>query len=95
MSRIEKIVLVTRRTRLEELLIRFGTRDQARFYLEHMQVSFDGYDREHAVYTAALETVRRTLPGGLRLQVHAPVGEGAHNRGAGRQDHIGVDVHHG
>ena len=68
MSLIEKIVLVTRRTRLEELLIRFGTRDQARFYLEHMQVTFDSYDQEHAVYAAALENVRRALPRGLRLQ---------------------------
>jgi hypothetical protein len=68
MSGIEKVVLVRRRTRLEELLIRFGTRDQARFYLEHSGVSFDGYAEEHAAHTAALETVRRSLPRGLRLQ---------------------------
>jgi NAD kinase len=68
MSDLEKIVLVTRRTRLEELLVRFGTRDQARFYLEHMGVSFDAYAEEHATYTAALEAVRRALPRSLRFQ---------------------------
>jgi NAD kinase len=66
-ERIEKIVLVTRRTRLEELLVRFGTREQARFYLEHMGVSFDDYAEEHATYTAALEQVRRVLPRRLRF----------------------------
>jgi hypothetical protein len=58
---------VKRRTRLEDLLIRFGTRDQARFYLEHMGVSFDGYAEEHATYMNALDTVRRSLPRTLRL----------------------------
>lgn len=68
MSGIEKIVLVTRRTRLEELLVRFGTRDQARFYLEHMQVSFEDYAEEHTGYIAALEVARRALPRSLRVQ---------------------------
>lgn len=66
-EQIEKIVLVTRRTRLEELLVRFGTRDQARFYLEHMGVSFEEYADEHATYMAALERVRRAFPRRLRF----------------------------
>lgn len=66
-ERIEKIVLVTRRTRLEDLLVRFGTRDQARFYLEHMGVSFEEYADEHATHAAALERVRRVLPRHLRF----------------------------
>lgn len=68
MDDFDKIVLVTRRTRLEELLVRFGTRDQARFYLEHMGVSFDGYAAEHAAYVAALQAVRRDLPRSLKVQ---------------------------
>ena len=32
---IEKIVLVTRKTRLEGLIERFNTRAQAKFYIEH------------------------------------------------------------
>jgi hypothetical protein len=68
MTIIEKIVLVTRRTRLEDLLLRFGTRDQARFYLEHMGVSFADYEAEHAHYTRAVAEVRRGFPAALRLQ---------------------------
>jgi NAD kinase len=67
MREFEKIVLVRRKTRLEELLVRFGTRDQARFYLEHLGVSFKGYAEEHATYMDALERVRRALPRSLRL----------------------------
>jgi hypothetical protein len=31
-----KVVLVTRRTRLQELISQFHTVDQARFYVEHL-----------------------------------------------------------
>ena len=33
---IEKLVVVTRQTALEELTERFNTREQARFYIEHI-----------------------------------------------------------
>ena len=35
MASYEKLVLVTRRTRLEELIERFNTRGQAQFYIDH------------------------------------------------------------
>ena len=40
---MEKIVVVTRRTRLEELVARFNTLPQARFYIEHMGLDFSEY----------------------------------------------------
>jgi NAD kinase len=58
---IDKIVLVTQRTRLEELLERFNTRDQARFYIEHMGLDFSDYDREHDTYWTAVARVRRDI----------------------------------
>ncbi|MFA6317334.1 MAG: NAD+ kinase [Elusimicrobiota bacterium] len=64
----EKIVLVTRRTRLEELLDRFNTRGQARFYLEREGTDFGAYEREHDAYSAALERLRRSLDFGLPVQ---------------------------
>ena len=39
-SAFHKIVVVTRKTALEELVERFNTREQAHFYLEHMGASF-------------------------------------------------------
>ena len=65
---IEKLVVVTRQTALEELTERFNTREQARFYIEHMGASFDEYEDSHNTYTRALETLKTSLPRGVRSQ---------------------------
>ncbi len=59
----DKLILVTLKTRLEELVERFNTREQARFYLEHMGLSFAEYEREHDVYAEAVRRVRRQVEG--------------------------------
>lgn len=53
----EKIVVVTRKTRLEELIARFNTREQARFYIEHAGADFSVYQAEHDTYKRAVETL--------------------------------------
>jgi hypothetical protein len=65
----DKIVVVTRRTRLEELVARFNTRGQARFYIEHAGGDFDDYEREHDRYQRALDAVRRAVEFGLPRQL--------------------------
>ena len=57
----DKLVVVTLKTRLEELIERFNTREQAKFYIEHMGLNFAEYEREHEVYTSAVAQVRRYL----------------------------------
>lgn len=64
----EKIVVVTRQTALEELIVRFNTRDQARFYIEHMGASFSEYQDAHDTYHRALETLKASLPPDVRSQ---------------------------
>ena len=64
----EKIVVVTRRTRLEELIERFNTRGQAKFYLEHAGGDFSEYEQEHDTYARALDRLRRDLDLGLPRQ---------------------------
>lgn len=64
----EKIVLVTRQTRLEELIVRFNTRSQARFYIEHSGGNFALYEREHEQYHQALAALKPRLQGILKLQ---------------------------
>ena len=59
----EKLVVVTLKTRLEELVERFNTREQAKFYIEHMGLNFAEYDREHMVYTGAVRRLRRQVEG--------------------------------
>lgn len=56
-----KIVLVTRKTRLEDLLIRFHTQAQAKFYIEHLGADFADYLKEHDQYQAALRVTLGTL----------------------------------
>ncbi len=57
----DKIVVVTRKTRLEELVERFNTRQQAQFYIEHMGLDFSEYDKEHAAYAGAAARLRKEL----------------------------------
>jgi NAD kinase len=59
----EKLVVVTLKTRLEELVERFNTREQAKFYIEHMGLNFADYDQEHHAYTEAVRRLRRQLEG--------------------------------
>ncbi len=64
----EKIVLVTRKTRLEGLIERFNTVGQARFYLEHGGGDFDLYQREHDTYCSSVIKLRSELQHVLKLQ---------------------------
>jgi len=46
----EKVVLVTRKTRLAELVERFNTHAQAKFYIEHAGGDFREYEVEDEAY---------------------------------------------
>ena len=63
-----KIVLVTRPTRLAELVIRFNTVSQARFYVEHQGADFSDYLREDETYHRALTQAEEILGQMGRLQ---------------------------
>lgn len=65
----EKIVLVTRKTRLEGLIERFNTLGQARFYIEHSGGDFDRFQQEHEIYQKALATLREALQRIAKLHV--------------------------
>jgi NAD kinase len=66
---IHKIILVTRKTRLEGLIERYNTREQVRFYLEHNDAhasehrtsSFELFAREHDVYYHELQRLQDGL----------------------------------
>lgn len=65
----KKLVLVTRKTRLEGLIERFNTRSQAKFYIEHAGGDFGDYEREDDAYRTALELLRRTLDFEMPVQL--------------------------
>jgi NAD kinase len=64
-----KVVLVTRQTRLEELVARYQTLGQAQFYLEHLGADFTDYLRENEAYAASLRTVAEALQAWGRFQI--------------------------
>ncbi|MCP3470745.1 sugar kinase [Bradyrhizobium sp. CCGUVB1N3] len=64
-----KIVLVTRKTRLEDLVARYLTAAQARFYVEHLGADFSDYEREHEVYRAQQHLALQVLEQWGRYQV--------------------------
>lgn len=65
---IEKIVVVTRKTPLADLVGRLNSPGQARFYLEQNGVSFAEYERGDARYRQALAAIARQLPRTLKHQ---------------------------
>lgn len=64
----QRIVLVTRRTRLEDLVARLNTVEQARFYVEHLGADFSDYEAEQAVYRDAVDVAEASLSRFGRVQ---------------------------
>lgn len=56
-----RIVLVTRRTRFEELIAKFNTASQAKFYVEHLGADFTEYESEHLQYQKQREACVASL----------------------------------
>lgn len=57
----QRIVLIVRTTRLEDLTVRFNTVEQARFYIEHLGADFSDYEAEHRTYQQAVLTAEAAL----------------------------------
>lgn len=65
----QKIVLVKRATRLDDLLYKFNTIEQVQFYLEHAGAEYSDYLEEHKQYYKNLEIARLFLSDLAQLQV--------------------------
>ena len=64
-----KIILIKRKTRLEELVVRYNTIQQAQFYIERLGADFSDYLSEDFQYRKAVETAVTELSAIGRLQV--------------------------
>ena len=65
---MDKLILVTRKTRLEALTERFNTQAQAKFYLTQAGLDFEDYAKEHDHYRRALEKTQQAMQLGLPTQ---------------------------
>jgi NAD kinase len=57
----KKLIIITRKTRLQALVERFNTRSQAKFYIQHAGGDFADYEREQDAYQRSLDTLRSSL----------------------------------
>ena len=64
-----KIVLVTQRTRLEELIARHNTLAQAKFYVEHLGADFGDYLTENDAYSSSLRLTVQAVEAWGRYQI--------------------------
>ena len=52
---MDKLIIIHRPTRLDSLVAKFNTRQQAKFYIEHLNADFSDYEQEHERYYAELD----------------------------------------
>ncbi|MEC0233365.1 sugar kinase [Paenibacillus kribbensis] len=64
-----KIILVKRKTRLEELIVRYNTIQQARFFMERLGADFSDYVLEDENYRRAVTTATSELTALGRVQI--------------------------
>jgi len=64
-----KIIIITRKTRLDDVVVKFNTIDQARFYVENLGADFSDYQKEDQTYKRAVATIEADLQKLARVQL--------------------------
>lgn len=64
-----KLILVKRRTRLEELIVRYNTVQQAQFYIERLGADFSDYVEEDRRYKQSIQLAQQQLSQLGRVQM--------------------------
>jgi NAD kinase len=66
---IENAIVIVNKTRLEQLVERFNTKAQAKFYIEHSGGDFADYELEHSNFKRSLEKVQKILSNRLKHKI--------------------------
>ena len=64
-----KIILIVRKTRMEELVAKYNTVSQAKFYVEHLGADFSDYVNEHDNYQRCVRLMETSLQRLGRVQI--------------------------
>ena len=67
--RYENVIIVTRKSELDDLVARFNTKAQAKFYLEQAGQSFDRIEDAHDRHQQVLTKIRKAVPTTLKSQM--------------------------
>ena len=65
----EKAIIIRDKTRLEQLIERFNSKAQARFYIESSGSDFGFYEAEHEQFYRSLDTVRESVTRHLKNKI--------------------------
>ncbi|MFN3605126.1 MAG: NAD+ kinase [Leptonema sp. (in: bacteria)] len=65
----KRIILITRKTRLEELIAKLNTKSQVEFFLKTRNQDISDIELEHNQYYSSLNEIKRKIPRGYKLQV--------------------------
>jgi NAD kinase len=65
----DKVVIVTRLTRLEESIRKFNTREQAKFYITNRGQSFQDYELEYDNYSRVKDLILKSIEPGVKFHV--------------------------
>ncbi len=63
---IENAIIIINKTRLEQLIERFNTKAQAKFYIEHSGGDFADYELEHSNFKRSLDNVQKIISNRLK-----------------------------
>lgn len=66
---IENAIVVVNKTRLEQLVDRFNTKAQAKFFIEHAGGDFGDYELEHLAFHHSLEKLSHAVNKHLKLKI--------------------------
>lgn len=68
-QQFERVIIVTRPSEFDELVMRFNTADQAKFYLEQAGEDFSRIEQAHAALTLAVDAVKKVIPEDVAIQM--------------------------
>lgn len=66
---IENAIIIVNKTRLEQLIERFNTKDQAKFYIEHSGGDFSDYELEDTTFKYSLEKIQKGISNSLKYKL--------------------------
>lgn len=66
---VEYAIIVKNKTRLETLIERFNTKQQARFYIERLGGKFEEYELEHEIFHESLDLVQKRISKRIKYKI--------------------------
>lgn len=67
--KFESVIIIRDKTRLEQLIERFNSKAQAKFYIESSGGDFNFFEFEHDVFYESLSKVKDAITGNLKFKV--------------------------